>query len=75
MVTSNGIIADVPITASVGSLINYQPFRPIKSDATELIGNPKQSFTFALVDQLERDVSTLGEEYSLSCVIEFWVEI
>jgi hypothetical protein len=72
--TSNGIIADVPITARVGSLINHQPFNPITSNATELIGNAKQSFTFTLVDQLERDVSTMGENFSLSVVIFYWVE-
>jgi hypothetical protein len=73
--TSNGIIADVPITARVGSLINFEPYRPIKSDATELIGNPKQTFTFELLDQLERPVSTMGEEFSLSLVIQFSVEV
>jgi hypothetical protein len=73
--TSNGIIADVPITAPVGSLVNYEPVHPIKSDATELIGNPKQTFTFALMDQLEREISTMGEEYSLSVVIEYWVDV
>ena len=73
--TSNGIIADVPITASVGSLINHAPFNPIKSDATELIGNSKQTFTFALVDQNLRNVSTMDEEYSLSIVIEYWVNV
>ena len=73
--TSNGIIADVPINAPVGSLINHEPYNPIKSDATELIGNPKQTFTFALVDQLEREVSTMGEEFSLSVVVEYWVDV
>jgi hypothetical protein len=72
---STGIIADIPIDAPVGSLINYEPRHPINSDATELIGNPKQTFIFTLVDQLGRDVSTLGEEFSLSVVIEYWVDI
>jgi hypothetical protein len=71
---SNGIIADVPITARVGSLINHQPFNPIKANATELIGNAKQTFTFTLVDQLERPVSTMGEIFSLSVVIFYYVE-
>ena len=73
--TSNGIIADVPITAPVGSLVNFEPYRPIKSDATELIGNPKQTFEFVLLDQLERNVSTLGENFSLSVVVQYYVEI
>ena len=72
---SSGIIADIPINAPVGSLINYEPRHPINCDATELIGNPKQTFIFTLVDQLERDVSTLGEEFSLSVVIEYWVNV
>ena len=73
--TSSGIIADVHINAPVGSLINFQPFNPIRADASELIGNSKQTFTFALVDQELRDVSLMGEEYSLAVVIEFWVEV
>jgi len=72
---SSGIIADIPINAPVGSLINYEPRHPINCDANELIGNPKQTFIFTLVDQLERDVSTLGEEFSLSVVIEYWVNV
>ena len=73
--TSNGIIAEVPITAPVGSLINYQPRNPIKSDATELIGNSKQTFQFALVDQLEREVSTAGEEFQLVVVITYFMKV
>jgi hypothetical protein len=73
--TSNGIIADIPITARVGSLINHQPYNAIKSNADELIGNAKQTFTFTLIDQLERPVSTMGENFSLSVVISYYVEV
>ena len=73
--TSNGIIAEVPITSPVGSLINYSPFNPIKADATELIGNTKQTFQFTLVDQLERDVSTAGEEWSLTIVLTYYMRV
>ena len=73
--TSSGIISDIPINAPVGSLINHEPFRPIKSNANELIGNPKQTFEFSLVDQLQREVSTMGEEFSLSIVLEYYVEV
>ena len=73
--TSSGIISDIPIHAAVGSLINHEPYHPIKSNVNELIGNPKQTFTFTLLDQLQRDVSTMGEEFSLSVVINYYVEV
>ena len=72
--TSQGIIAEVPITSAVGSLTNYAPFNPIKSNANELIGSARQSFVFTLVDQLGRDVSTGGEDWQFSIVIEYHVK-
>jgi len=72
---SNGIIAEVPITAPVGSLINYAPRNPIKADATELIGNSKQTFQFTLVDQLDRNVSTAGENWQLVVVITYFMRV
>lgn len=70
---STGIIAQVPITSSVGDLIIYQPFNPMKSDATELIGNSKQRFAFSLVDQLERNVEVI-EPFNLSILIRYFVK-
>ena len=70
---SSGIITGVPISAKVGSLINYTPSNPLRSNADELIGHSKQSLVFTLLDQLERNVSTAGEEWTLSVVIRYYV--
>jgi len=70
----SGIIAGVPITAKVGSLIIYQPFNPVRSVADELIGQPKQNLVFTLVDQEERDISTAEENWSFTIVIRYWVD-
>ena len=70
---STGIITGVPITAKVGSQINYSPKNPLKSNADELIGAAKQFLSFRLLDQLERDVSTAGEEWSLAIVIRYYI--
>lgn len=71
---SSGIITGVPITSRVGSLINYTPGNPLRSNADELIGHSKQALNFTLLDQLERDVSTSGEEWTLSIVIRYYVQ-
>lgn len=68
---SNGIITGVPITAKIGSLINYAPTNPIRSNADELIGQSKQYITFTLLDQLERDIGTAGESWTLAIVIRY----
>jgi hypothetical protein len=61
--TSSGIIAQIPIDVKTGSLINYAPRNPIRCNAMELKGMAKQRIIYTLVDQLERDVSTFGEEW------------
>ena len=71
---SQGIISSVPIDVRVGSLINFRPILPSRCDATELIGQTKQRFEFILVDQLLRPVSTAGEEWQISLVIEYYEE-
>lgn len=69
---SNGLIAGIPISVKVGSLINYLPTNPLRCNADELIGVSKQVLQFTLLDQLERDVSTGGEEWNLSVVLRYW---
>ena len=70
--TASGIISSIPITSKVGSLINYTPTNPLRCNADELIGNSKQTIQFTLLDQLERQVSTGGEEWSLAIVIRYY---
>ena len=71
--SASGILTSVPITSRVGSQIVFQPVHPVKANADELIGQMKQSIMFTLLDQLERDVSTLGEEWSLTIVIRYYI--
>jgi hypothetical protein len=71
---SSGIITEVPVTVKVGSLINYTPSNPLRVDCSDLIGQSKQLISFALVDQLGRDVSTSGEEWSLALVIRYHIQ-
>jgi hypothetical protein len=68
---SNGIICEVPITVRAGSLINFVPTNPLRVDCSDLIGHSKQLIEFGLVDQLGREVSTSGEDWSLAIVIRY----
>ena len=68
-----GIIAGVPIDVSPGSQITYSPRHPLRANADELIGKSKQYLEFTLLDQLERDVSTNGEEWSFTLVLRYWI--
>jgi hypothetical protein len=69
---SNGIICEVPILVKAGYLINFVPTNPLRVDCTDLIGNSKQLISFGLVDQLGREVSTSGEDWSLAIVIRYF---
>lgn len=68
-----GIIAGVPIDVQPGSQITYSPRHPLRANADELIGKSKQYLEFTLLDQLERDVSTNGEEWSFTLVLRYWI--
>jgi hypothetical protein len=68
---SNGTICEIPITVRAGSLINFVPTNPLRVDCSDLIGQSKQLIAFGLVDQLGREVSTSGEEWSLAIVIRY----
>ena len=70
--TSTGIISEIPIDVRVGSLINFIPTNPMRSDCSDLIGNSKSVIRFTLVDQLGRDVSTSGEEWSLAIIFRYY---
>jgi len=72
--SSSGIITEVPIlNVKVGSLINYTPSNPLRVDCSDLIGQSKQLISFALVDQIGREVSTSAEEWSLAIVIRYHI--
>ena len=70
---TNGIIASIPITSAPGSLIVYSPAHPIQADASSLVGGSTNYFTFSLLDQQERAVSTNGESYSFVVVIRYYL--
>ena len=68
---ADGILAQVAIDVKPGSQINYRPYYPPKSNANELIGHVKNYFSFSLVDQINREVSTSNEEWSFTTVIRY----
>jgi hypothetical protein len=68
---SAGIICEVPIIVKAGYLINFVPTNPLRVDCSDLIGQSKQLISFGLVDQLNREVSTAGEDWSLAIVIRY----
>jgi hypothetical protein len=72
---SKGILGEILITSPPGRQINYTPFLPSSVDASELIGNSKNFFTFQLSDQVGRNVDTLGERWSFTIVISYWVKV
>lgn len=65
------VICEVPINVRSGSLINFVPTNPLRVDYSDLIGQNKQLILFGLVDQLSREVSTSGEDWSLAIVIRY----
>lgn len=67
------ILANIPITAKIGSQINYAPTNPIRVDASELRGKSKQAFYLQLVDQDGNNVSTAGEPWSCLIVLRYGV--
>jgi hypothetical protein len=74
--TAAGIIAEVPLgDTGVGDQISYNPFNPLRCDASDLIGKAKQVLTFTLTDQELRDVSTAGEYWSVTVVMRYYVNL
>jgi len=45
-----GLIANIPITAPVGSIVNYEPVHPIKATMNERRGKPLQQFYVQIAD-------------------------
>ena len=59
----------MPITASPGNQINYQPQNIIAIQARGLIGNPRQQLTFQLLDDQLKGVDNLGQFWSVTIEI------
>ena len=66
-----GLIASIPITATPGKLIIYEPYNPIRVDANELIGNPRSNLEFTLIDQVGRNTPTNSEHYNFILTIRW----
>ena len=64
--TPGNIIAQIPITATPGSQINYSPQNVISINARTLSGNSFQSIRMSLLDDQLRPVNTLGEFWSIT---------
>lgn len=71
--TELGIIANVFIDTTPGTLINYTPFNIPVANAQELIGARRSRAKFTLTDQTGRRVDTNGEVYSFTLIITYWV--
>jgi hypothetical protein len=72
---ARGVLANVPITNSPGKQVIYQPYLPPAIAADELIGKSKNYFSFRLTDQLNRPVDTLGEHWSFTVTISYWLKV
>ena len=70
---NNGIIASIPILASPGSRIYYEPINPTTCSANELMGLSRNTIDFQLLDQLDRPASTLTEFYEFTVKISYMV--
>jgi len=68
-----GLIASVPINATPGSQINYEPTNPIQIDCSELINQSKGVITFSLLDQSLRPAPTIGELWSFILVFKWGI--
>lgn len=69
--TSAQVLGRIPISAAPGSQINLQNQIISWCDASELIGSNRVNFTFSLLDQSLRDVSTNGEDWEIVIIVKF----
>jgi hypothetical protein len=70
---SDSTIGVVQITAAPGSQISAAPVNPLRFDMTSLVGTPLSRVSFWLTDDQLRPVETLGEVWSVTVVIRYWV--
>jgi hypothetical protein len=71
---SDQTIANVPITAQVGTLIMYNPINAIRCDANSLKGPGKTYCTFRLTDEKNKPART-NEDFSLLIVFRYSMRI
>lgn len=67
----NNTIAIVPIDTQPNFQINYKPFNPAKSDASDLAGSKKRKFKFWLTDDQNRLVNTRDEHWNARIRISY----
>jgi len=67
------IICQVPIKASPGSQLNFQPINTVRTSARNLIGNATNRFDVWLTDQRGIKINTFGEYYDVLIVLRWWM--
>jgi hypothetical protein len=67
----NSTIAEVKIDAPAGSLINHEPFNPIKIPMNTLAGRNINALRFWLTSQSNKAVNTNGEVWSVRISIKY----
>ena len=70
---SSGVLTSVPITAAPGSQIVYLPAVPLKVPCPELAAGGRQRWQFSLTDQAGRPTPTLGEVWSFTLCIRYYL--
>ena len=70
---SSGVLTSVPITAAPGSQIVYLPAVPLKVPCPELAAGGRQRWQFSLTDQAGRPTPTLGEYWSFTLCIRYYL--
>jgi hypothetical protein len=66
----SNLLATIPITASVGKIINYTPYKPIMIDSSHLAGSVINRVTLEIKDQVNRPV-IIAEEWNVAITIEW----
>lgn len=66
-----GILTNVPITATPGSIIVYQPNNLLWVDAAELIGANKAQLTFRVTNQNLVPIDTLTDKWSFTLMFKW----
>jgi hypothetical protein len=70
---SDSTIGVVQITARPGSQISSAPVNPLRFGMTGMVGTPLSRVQFWLTDDQLRPVDTLGETWSATIVIRYWL--
>jgi hypothetical protein len=66
----SNLLATIPTAASIGNVIDYNPYVPIKIDSDNLIGTSINVITIKLTDQLNREI-TIAEDWNATITIEW----